>query len=570
MNFKLNSVLVFISMTTTTNGNPSYATIGKPYLDFFAGVTRHTDDGALDKLISDCLDLDPGLALMAFFQKRDCREGAGERKPFIHGIKVLSQDLRFQLYEKIPEYGYWDDLNSLARILPEDRDFIAKLFAEKLSQNIQGFSEGKIDTTLEKWRPTEEQQDDKSWHAVASILKSFEGSGSIRVKQPVLDRLLVLATQGAQKIDPEVKVKYNDEHDLIFQTASEAHQKTILEKFQRWNHVVQKALMLPEKFVYLSRSGYRKWCSFMRAFTEVTEHYMTEDISLIDYSHVPSISFNRNEKHFSKHDQERFSEFTAQVKSGKKKKINVGRLMPYELVVQPSDDVRDAQWKLIVDETRQFYSQVDESNLFHPKNAIHVADVSASMTRGTPSRISVAKSLTILMGEVGRQPIYTFSAKPKKIQPDWENLTQALDKLKDNNYNTDFKRLLDLIHDQPERPKSIFVYTDGGFDQMCTMEPKSASDYIQQKFSDWEMPPVIVFWNVAGNITDFATTESHKNIVQLAGSSKDLFKVFTRLTSFQDLSPDLFFRAAVLTERYEPIRVIYEAWKKSDSSSGTW
>lgn len=51
----------------------------------------------------------------------------------------------------------------------------------------------------------------------------------------------------------------------------------------------------------------------------------------IRYSRVPSVCMRKNKGRFEEHDEERFSQFLADVKAGKKK-IASGALKPHELV----------------------------------------------------------------------------------------------------------------------------------------------------------------------------------------------------------------------------------------------
>lgn len=528
---------------STENGNPSYATIGSPLLDYFAGVTRQTDDSEIIRLAKACIDSDLPLAVATFFQKRDCREGTGERKPFILSLGELPAELRWKLYLKAPEYGYWDDLNAFARLKsddPETLKVIANIFAKHLLDNVRNFPEG-LHYPLEKWLPTEGQQDDRAWKGVKRIIQAFNthNRDSLVLREEIKQKLGVWHQSSLLKVEgSEVKVSQLN---------------------TRFGHLLEKAEALPETIEKLTLKDYRKWCSFMRAWYSVVEHFQSEGLwELIDYSQVPSLAFNRNKKNFAKFDPVRFGEFVQSV-SENKAKINVARLMPFELVAQVDDGVRDTQWKLVVEETRKFYSGLTEESPFHPQNSLHVVDASGSMMAGLPKRFHVALSMGLLMAEVGKQPLYTFSAEPRRYEPTWSSLTEALNVVRDPNWTTDFKKLIDRVHQDygQNPPKSIFVYTDGGFDEMCHETPTTAADYIKGK---WENPPIFVFWNVAGNTSDFTTTTEHQGIVQVAGFSKDLYRLFTRLTSLDDLKPDRLFRAAVLTERYQPLIDLAREW----------
>jgi hypothetical protein len=571
--------------TVTYNGNPSFATIGKPCLDYYAGITRQTSDSDIKHLAQECIDSDLSLAIVTFFQKRDCRGGSGERKPFILSMKKIPGELRRKLYRIVPEFGYWNDLNKFARAIPEDQDFIANLFAVQLLINIRKFitnieatltidlSQSEIcDRNLEKWLPTENQKDDKTWDAVDKIIEAFNKNfkESLQLRYVVINNIIEKLKHIIIKLDNEATLKYSTGENLII----ESNNKKVNLLVNKFQHILDKASNLPVTLINLRRTGYRKWCSFARSYYNVVEHFKSPgNWSLINYPTVPSIAFDRTKKQFEKHDEERFKKFIHSVKRGRTK-INVSRLMPYELLGQESNDVRDEQWNQIVKETNKFYKNVPRDNVFHPENSIHVADVSASMTFGNiPKPINVSLSLALLMSEVSGRPMYTFSAKPIKYEPNWESLSHALDIVTDANYDTNFHALVDQIYDDcmyeadqigvaPSEiiPGSIYVYTDGGFNKMCKEQPTTAIDYIKNKFGKFKKVPIIIFWNVAGNVQDFAVDITYTGVVQLSGFTKDAYQIFTRLTSIDEINPEGFFRKAVLCERYQPVLNIYNEW----------
>lgn len=565
-------------MTTTTNGNPSYRSTGRPHIDYFAGATRQSPEDTLTTLAQSCIDSDARLAVATFFQKRDCRGGAGERKPFFMSMQLLPDSLRARLYPIVPQYGYWQDLNALARAIPEDRPVIADLLATYLFDNIVGFESGVLHRPLEKWLPTEQQRDDRVWGAAKKIIQAYNRRArEINIKEQVVEKLGRDFQQQIQKVDPHSQlvagkttqwsVMEDGEHPWEDQIADK-----INELSQRFGYIFTKSQQLPDTIHKMTRTSYRKWCSFMRAYYEVVEHYKSEgQWDLIDYSKVPSLAFDRTKEQFAEHSPERFRLFMQRVDRGEQK-INVGRLMPCQLLGQESSEVRDTQWRLVVEETKKFYSEVPLDNIFHPQNTIHVADVSGSMTSslGGIRPIDVALSLAFIGGEVGQRPIYTFSTSPKRYEPTWSTLTEAQQQVDDTNFSTNLRALIDRIHtDFPQAPGSIFIYTDGGFDMMCSEDPVSAAEYIQQKFGP--VAPTIVFWNVAGNIADFATATQHDKIIQVAGFSKDLYQIFTRLTDVENFSLETFFRQAVLSDRYQIPLDIYDTWKlDQDAIAAEW
>lgn len=133
----------------TQNGDPSHSTTKSPLLDFFGGICRVGNtipDNLKDKillLLARCWAEDPLLTLKAIFYKRDCRNGAGERKIFEicmrwlfeHYPTVFDKNLKH-----VPQFGYWKDLLQLADL---DCDAVAKLFGSELKTGLAA-----------KWAPT--------------------------------------------------------------------------------------------------------------------------------------------------------------------------------------------------------------------------------------------------------------------------------------------------------------------------------------------------------------------------------------------------------------------------------
>ena len=168
----------------TSNGNLSYHSVGSAVLDYFSGVTRQTDDQKIIDLWNLAWEESKVFSILALFQKRDCRGGAGERKPFIFSFTQIPTEYRKLLYTLIPEYGYYDDLNKLAKDIPEDRDFIVKILADKLYENLNWFFNISLDKEvlpkpkhfglLEKWLPTEKGEDDRTWGAVTLIIENLK------------------------------------------------------------------------------------------------------------------------------------------------------------------------------------------------------------------------------------------------------------------------------------------------------------------------------------------------------------------------------------------------------------
>jgi hypothetical protein len=95
------------------NGMPAHSTSDSAVLDlFFLLGTRPSGKRLLNAVDAAWAD-NPTLTLKCLFQARDVRSGKGERDSFREAIKHLANKLPSNLVKLIPEYGRWDDLQTL-------------------------------------------------------------------------------------------------------------------------------------------------------------------------------------------------------------------------------------------------------------------------------------------------------------------------------------------------------------------------------------------------------------------------------------------------------------------------
>lgn len=454
-------------------------------------------------------------------------------------MSCIPTEYRRQLYPLIPEYGYFDDWNALALEIEEDREYIAGLWANLLQENMNWFfgsdnslekSEGFVLSDparrpkhfglLEKWIPTQDGKDDNKWDAVKLILRRLKN---------------------LPKIDPSAPAR-----NLKMNEVSE----------QKFVNLVKSLNFHGE--TKISPAFYRKWCSFVRSLN-IVESYKHDGLwQHIKYDSVPSICFNQNKKQFEKHDRERFLEFLAQV-ANKQKVIKTSVLEAYQLVnsiyEETDHSVTNLQWQNFVEEMR---GKSDPNNPFSANNSTFVADVSGSMTRvkNGIKPITVALSLAILGATLGGKPLYTFSKDPKKYPPIWTNLSDAVSHIQDENFNTDFKKLVDRLAADKVNSKTIYILTDGGFDEMCNLDPTTGVDYLQKKLGNVNL----VFWNVDGKCQDFMASKQHENVCLLSGFSKGIYLSILNLKSFEDLNPEIMCFNILFSERYKSILDVVDSW----------
>lgn len=143
----------------TANGDLANASVGSPILDFFSGVCRNDKklDEAMEtriaELMPQCWAEDPLLTLRLLFYKRDCREGAGERRIFELGYRWLLDNYPAHAVanlDNIPEYGSYKDWEKLldhpvARI-PIVQKFATQIIKDSVATNQL--------TLAAKWAPS--------------------------------------------------------------------------------------------------------------------------------------------------------------------------------------------------------------------------------------------------------------------------------------------------------------------------------------------------------------------------------------------------------------------------------
>lgn len=540
----------------------------KPHVDYFNDATHETSEERIIELADASLRDDFRLALVTFFHGRDCRGGFGMRKPFIISMSRVPAQVRKILYPLIPHYGYWDDLNKLAIFVPKDRKFIAKFFAIRLRENMQFFSKElyrQADRNFEKWLPTEGQADDKEWGAVGKIIIKFndemtKNPETIYLKGPSISAVIDSVKGYFKEINPDTGITYSENHLMISCDTDGFVTRKYL-------HILKKAYALPEEITMLDRQTYRKWCSFARAFFDVTEHYKsTKNWDMINYQMVPSISFRRSKEQFETHDPERFSSFKHLYPDE-----NIQSLMPYELMSDFLSDEQDKRWKQIIEDVKLFYKYIDVNNIFHPINSIQIADIDKESDSDSQIHpIDIALSLALLRSEVGGRSMYAFSNEIYKFDVNWKTLSEAKRNINDAHCRHDLKAIINFICDELTKesrdtiPKSIFIYTDRDFEDACGMSQKDAILYIRDRFSEFGETPIVIFWEIQNDEEDIIITTSD-NFIYVEGFSVDLYTTFMEIADTEDLSPKSLFYKAVLNNRYLPILKTYEDWRGKNS-----
>lgn len=433
--------------------------------------------------------------IVLLFQLRDCRGGKGEKALGRHALEWLLENYPTEFVKilpLIPEYGRWDDLLHLfPRVFPSKQNqaqqAIVKLFATQLKSDRRNMLEGKPISLCAKWAPT-------------------EGSA--------LDR------------------KYN-----VFRTLA--------------NTMGINGKMLRQKYN-----------TPLRSYLKIVETFMcTKDWTRINYSRVPSCAMKRLKKAFAKNDEKRFELWKKKLCKGEVS-VKARQLQPHELVQElrtkgTADTVTQEQWKVLVEEVKKLGSLRD---------SVVVVDTSSSMLGGSdPSVVplDVAVALGMIISQVVQGPFHghtiTFNTNPRFcVIPDgtFEERWKAVRNM-DWGGSTNLLGTFQLILNrarackllQEDMPKRLFIISDMQFNQVDQNRTNLEAITEEYKINGYERPQ-IVFWNVAGRITDFPSC-NESGTALLSGFSPALLK---SVLEGKEFSPAGILKTQLEDARYEAIR----------------
>lgn len=304
--------------------------------------------------------------------------------------------------------------------------------------------------------------------------------------------------------------------------------------------------------------NYKRLCNKLRKHIDIVEQRMSaRQWQSIHYPSVPSRAMMNYRNAFSRHDEERFSEYLEEVQSGEKK-INSSTLYPYDIVekilYQHEDNrVLEAQWENLP-------NYIDESI-----NAIVMADVSGSMS-GRPMAASIGLAMYFAERNQGiyHNLFMTFSGKPQFVELKGTTITQKIHFISKAEWgmNTDLEaallKILELAVEnncsKEEMPKALIIISDMEIDT-CTYQEKGEQFYdsVSKIYAEkgYQIPNII-FWNVNSRHDVFLADKNHKGVQLLSGQSASTFK---NLIHCIDKSPMELMYEILNGERYQAITI---------------
>lgn len=327
----------------------------------------------------------------------------------------------------------------------------------------------------------------------------------------------------------------------------------------------------------LSPREYRKLLSKIRAKIKIVEQKMcSNQWGEINYEHVPSRAAMIYRNAFKKHDEERYSEYLSEVKSGTKE-IKASTLYPYDIVrniisfqrsndsdftFAKPDETLNLQWDAL-------------PNYVEPFNGLVIYDTSGSMSNsgfhgGKTNQvrpIDVALSLAIYIAErntgVWQNCAIPFSDNAKLSKFKGSTIYEKLSTLDMTSFygSTNLQSAFDLILDtaidnkvsEDEMPKTLFVISDMQFNQSCSSNKRTNFEQIQKKYrkAGYEMPK-IVFWNVNAYDKNSPVKFNDDGVCLVSGASPSILK---SVLSGDIISPEQIMLQTINVERYDSVEV---------------
>jgi len=306
-----------------------------------------------------------------------------------------------------------------------------------------------------------------------------------------------------------------------------------------------------------------------RQLNIVEREMCSGDWEHIQYEKVPSIAGLKYKKAFTRHDEQRYTEYLESVKRGERK-MNVKVLIPYQ-IIEPyiksenrssvRDETSEAQWKaFLADRASKWPTGI---------NILPLIDVSGSMFwNATPKAVSVAVSLGMTFSLLNSSPQYkgkfiTFQKYPELLAIQGDSLMDQVNSIKTSKWggSTNFQRAFDLILNiattfnvpASEMPEILLVLSDMQFNQADSGGLTNWEE-VERKYREagYERP-TIIFWNLNGNSCDYPVPNADVPNCALLSGFNDY--IMYSLLDARMPNPREIVHKALDQERYEIIHL---------------
>lgn len=461
------------------------------------------------------------------------------------------------LFSGIGAFRYKSDneiIKSFIKAFTENSDMAMKIlfFGRDIRE---GLGERKVFRTIISWLGNNEPK---------SIIKNIE---YIAEYGRYDDLLSLLDTKCEKEVISFLKVQFDKDIDAMNSGKAVSLLGKWLPSVNASNKETVKAGKRIAKAFNLTDEKYRKSLSALRAKIKIIENNLREKDYTFDYEKQPSRALFKYRMAFMNNDNERYSEFIANVSKGKAK-LNTNNIYPYELIepylstsflhneqitfTEAEKETLNATWASFPD-------------FCNDEDTLAVIDTSGSMyCCSKPTPASVALSLGLYFAEHNKckfkNHFIEFSNKPQLIEIKGETFADRLRYISQFNEiaNTNIEAVFNLILDtavkgnysQEDLPKRLILISDMECDYCVENANETNFNNAKKAFEEkgYKLPNII-FWNVASRNSNQPVTKNEQGVALVSGVTPRLFS----MVASGELSPYKFMIETISNKRYAKI-----------------
>ena len=461
------------------------------------------------------------------------------------------------LFSGIGAFRYKSDdeiIKSFIKAFTENPDMAMKIlfFGRDVRE---GLGERKVFRTIISWLGNNEPK---------SIIKNIE---YIAEYGRYDDLLSLLDTKCEKEVISFLKVQFDKDIDAINSGKAVSLLGKWLPSVNASNKETVKTGKRIAKAFNLTDEKYRKSLSALRVKIKIIENNLREKDYTFDYKKQPSRALFKYRMAFMNNDNERYSEFLANVSKGKAK-LNTNNIYPYELIepylstsflhneqitfTEAEKETLNATWASFPD-------------FCNDEDTLAVIDTSGSMyCCSKPTPASVALSLGLYFAEHNKgkfkNHFIEFSNKPQLIEIKGETFADRLRYISQFNEiaNTNIEAVFNLILDtavkgnysQEDLPKKLILISDMEFDYCVENANETNFNNAKKAFEEkgYKLPNII-FWNVASRNSNQPVTKNEQGVALVSGVTPRLFS----MVASGELSPYKFMIETISNKRYAKI-----------------
>lgn len=267
-----------------------------------------------------------------------------------------------------------------------------------------------------------------------------------------------------------------------------------------------KHLMIARNFAKTMGFNKQQYGHFVKANT-VENTMSRKQWEDIEFEHVPSLAAVRYAKAFQRHQPERYAQYIADVKAGKKE-LHVSTTNVYDIYKNRGTIHADV-----------FYEKLEKINI----SCIPIIDVSGSMWSDDAmgKALSVGKYLSDCSTYCNGQFV-TFSARPKLVTQRGVSYNEKIDSIvtADWGMNTDLGAVMELLKNlQNSFPEYLVILSDMEFDRGSS----TSKDELMKSWKVQGIETKIIWWNFNSRNKTVPETDEYGNIF-MSGYSPMLLK----------------------------------------------